>query len=145
MQDDHLIADIPVKALVCNNDSVLLVEEPDGQFALPGGRMNVGELPQAALCREVLEEIGLEIEVGGLVDCFVFTSKSGMHHFIVIFSAQLLGDIKNAKLQPKEVKSVDWFPVSEFASTPLRDEYRSVFERIFADGKIRKFNNCCGE
>ncbi len=130
MNDEHLIADIPVKALIRNEDSVLLVEEPDGQLALPGGRMNVGELPQDALARELTEEIGLKIEVKDLLDCTVFTSKSGMHHFIVVFSAQLIQDIENAKTDMKEVISVKWVPISELTSLPLRDEYRPMFDRL---------------
>jgi 8-oxo-dGTP diphosphatase len=129
-QEGHLIADIPVKALIRKGDSILLVKEPDGQHALPGGRMNVGENPQEALLREIKEEIGLEIEVGDLLDCNVFTSKSGMHHFVVVFSAKLLEDIGTTQLDKKEVVSVDWVPLTEISSLPIRDEYLPIFERL---------------
>ncbi|HBR80296.1 MAG: NUDIX hydrolase [Candidatus Uhrbacteria bacterium GW2011_GWE2_45_35] len=128
--NDHLIADIPVKALIRQNGCVLLVKEPDGQFALPGGRMCVGELPREALRREVLEEIGLEVKVEDLFDCAVFTSKSGMHHFVVIFTAQLLENIGSVQLDKTEIVAVEWVPLSQLFSLPLRNEYRSVLSRL---------------
>ncbi|HUX65915.1 MAG TPA: NUDIX hydrolase [Terriglobales bacterium] len=57
-----------VGVVVLWNDSVLLVQRArpplQGLWSLPGGLIELGETARAAARREVLEETGLEVEIG---------------------------------------------------------------------------------
>ena len=63
---------VAVGAVILDGDRVLLVQrghEPlKGEWSLPGGVVEIGETLTAALVREVLEETGLDVVVGPVVE-----------------------------------------------------------------------------
>ena len=63
---------IGVGVVVFKGDRVLLIRRGkpprEGQWSLPGGRQRLGERVADAAAREVAEEAGIQIDVGGLVD-----------------------------------------------------------------------------
>lgn len=48
-------------AVIFNDQQQLLVAEVKGKFHLPGGGIDQGETPEAAVAREVLEETGYHV------------------------------------------------------------------------------------
>jgi len=65
--------EITVKAVVVKDDKVLILERSDSdqiapsKFDLPGGRVEGGETFEEALHREIMEEVGIEVEIGPVV------------------------------------------------------------------------------
>ena len=58
-------------ALADGNGRVLLAERPTGKamaglWEFPGGKVQAGESPEAALCRELREELGIDVIAAGL-------------------------------------------------------------------------------
>ena len=51
-----------------------------GQWSLPGGTLEVGETLTAGLAREVVEETGLTVDVGPMVEVFdrIFVDDAGL-------------------------------------------------------------------
>lgn len=68
--------DVPAVVLVRRGQPPL-----QGRWSLPGGRVEAGERLEAALVRELLEETGLEVEVGPLVDV---VELIGERHYVVL-------------------------------------------------------------
>jgi ADP-ribose pyrophosphatase YjhB (NUDIX family) len=59
-----------------------------GQWSLPGGTLEVGETLEAGVAREMLEETGLEVEVGPVIDVFdrilLDAERRVRYHFVLI-------------------------------------------------------------
>jgi 8-oxo-dGTP diphosphatase len=67
-------------ALIDTQGRILLARRPEGKkmaglWEFPGGKMDPGEIPEAALVRELREELGIEISAADLAP-FVFASHS---------------------------------------------------------------------
>ncbi len=65
-------------------------EPAKGLWSVPGGRLEHGEYIADAIAREVREETGLEIEVGGLLG--VFEVPGATHYVILDHEASVVGD-----------------------------------------------------
>ena len=80
----------------------------EGQWALPGGFVDVGETVREAAVREVAEETGLAIEVSRLVGVYSEPDRDPRGHNVsVAFLARVLGGQMQAASDAAEVEVLD--------------------------------------
>lgn len=91
-----LPAPVPCVGVVClRGDEVLLIRRGtpprQGEWSLPGGRIEAGERAVDAAIRELREETGVEAEITGLLDVVdgIFP-EAGRHYVLIDYAARWL-------------------------------------------------------
>jgi 8-oxo-dGTP diphosphatase len=112
-------------ALIRNEAGDILMVQPTYKesLELPGGYIEIGEYPVAACLREVREELGLEIELRGLLAVdWAPAPREGEKILFIFDGGQLSPDQEAAvKLREEEIASYGYYTLAEIANrTPPR-------------------------
>lgn len=85
---------VPAVGVVClRGDQVLLIRRGtpprQGEWSLPGGRIEPGERTVDAALRELREETGVEAEITGLIDVVDgLFPEAGRHYVLIDYAAR---------------------------------------------------------
>ena len=91
-----LPAPVPAVGVVClRGEAVLLIRRGtpprQGEWSLPGGRIEPGERAVDAALRELREETGVEAEISGLIDVVDgLFPEAGRHYVLIDYAARWL-------------------------------------------------------
>lgn len=131
---------LAVGAVVFKDQKVLLVKRgnPPGQgmWAIPGGRVNLGETLRQAAEREVLEETGIRIiATEAVYDFEVFdydeTGTLRFHYYIVDFD----GDYEGGEIQAgDDAASASWVSSQDLAHLPVVQKTRELLLEKYGFG-----------
>ncbi len=109
-----------VAAVIMKEGKVFATQRGYGEFKdgweFPGGKVEAGESPEEALCREIREELEVEVNVGDLIDtieydypafhlsmkCYACTIAGGSPHLLEHEAARWLS--------ADQLDSVAWLP-----------------------------------
>lgn len=128
---------IGVGSIIIENDRVVLIKRAhppiQGQWSIPGGVLEVGELVREAAVREAREETGLIIEPKELLGVFDRilrdTEKRVQYHYVLIdFLCRCTGGELRAASDAAEVR---WFTREELPALNLAEDTFEVIQKGF--------------
>jgi 8-oxo-dGTP diphosphatase len=85
-----------------------------GCWEFPGGKVEPGEAPVAALVREIEEELGCVVEVGAIEEV-VFHAYDGFDLLMLVYRCA----IARGEPRPVQVADVRWFTPADIPALPL--------------------------
>ncbi len=89
-----------------------------GVYELPGGHIDFGEDLKAGLAREIMEELGMRVEVGEVVDVFTYMNDIKQSQSIeVIYFTQFADPIEQISIKPEDHSTYGWFAENELEQT----------------------------
>lgn len=108
-------------ALIDVDGRVLLAQRPEGKsmaglWEFPGGKVEQGETPEAALIRELQEELGIDTEASCLAPLtFASHSYDDFHLLMPLFACRKWGGIPH----PREGQTLAWARPNELRKYPM--------------------------
>jgi ADP-ribose pyrophosphatase YjhB (NUDIX family) len=129
---------IGVGAVIVHNGRALLVRratEPlRGEWSVPGGVLELGEKLRDGTAREALEETGLTVEVGAVLDVFdsIFPDADGrtQYHFVLIdFLCRV---VSGEAVAGSDVSEVKWVTLAELGNLSLLPSISGVVSKALS-------------
>src|SRR5690349_2035566 len=118
---------IGVGAVIVSGGRALLVRrntEPlRGEWSVPGGMLELGETLHDGVRREVLEETGLTVEPGEVLDVFdsIFTDGLGRTQYHYVLIDYLCRSVSGEARPGSDVSDVRWASANALSAVGLRE------------------------
>lgn len=124
---------IVTAAIIRNGDSVLITRRPAGKphagmWEFPGGKLDDDESPRDGLRREILEELGIEVEVGAILETVYHRYAWGPVLILAFECRPLSGEIRH--LQVAEHR---WVAPRDILSFPILPADYPIVEKLLGD------------
>ncbi len=109
------------RALIRDGDRLLVARERGKQWAfLPGGHVEPGEPVEAALVREIAEELGARAKIVGLVAVvehgYIDDNETTHHEVNLVFDAELQDEPSSQEAHLE----FEWMPTAQLPTADLR-------------------------
>lgn len=123
---------IPVVAGFLKKDGKILVgQRPEnnslpGQWEFPGGKIESGESPEAALARELEEELGIEAEIGDLK--LACSHSYGDIGILILFYEVLYW---KGEPRAKHHMMLEWILPEDLKNRNIPEANRKILHRIY--------------
>lgn len=138
MNTNSRYTQVVVLALIQKKNSFLFTLRHDpgsdfhGKWQIPGGGLEFSETPEAALHREVREELGVEVTITRLVP-FVDTKIRGNWQGIFITYLCVLEEENMEIILNEEASEYRWMTADEVEEVPVLAGCREMLMRVSND------------
>lgn len=121
MEKNPTLLFVAAVALINKSQKILMQTRPLGKdmaglWEFPGGKVEAGETPEAALVRELKEELNIDISERNLIQtCFASEPLEQKHLILLLYTASEW----DGEMIAKEGQTLDWFDGDALSSLEM--------------------------
>jgi len=119
---------ISIKGVCIIGDQVVLVRDLEGNWDLPGGKLNRGEVLENCLVREVYEELGITVVPGPLITATQRLINGWVNVVVLIYSCSTTNLSHDLRLSSEHSK-IGRFTFQELEALRLPESYKQAIGR----------------
>jgi 8-oxo-dGTP diphosphatase len=129
---------VGVGGVVISEGRALLVRRGSpplqGEWSIPGGMLELGETLIEGVQRELAEETGIEVRVGGLIEVFerISLDASGRAQFHFVVLDYLCEAVSGESRAGSDATEIAWATGEELAQYSLTPSATRVIQKAFA-------------
>jgi 8-oxo-dGTP diphosphatase len=121
-------------ALVGESGRILLQQRAPGRsmaglWEFPGGKVEEGELPEAALVREIEEELGVRLDAAALQPACFASAPLGESHMVLLL---YLCRVWEGEPAPLDAAALKWVRVEEMVAGEMPPADRPLIDLLSA-------------
>lgn len=130
---DEYICDLRTVAVLIKDEKILVQRDKNGsEYALPGGHIKIGETLENGLIREIMEEMGVQIECKRLLwseECFWEWNGKQAHNIAFYYLINLCDDFDipdNGEFVSQKDNCnvvIGWMPIDQLQNVTIYPEF----------------------
>jgi 8-oxo-dGTP diphosphatase len=132
---DKPVLIVPAIALVDTDNRILLAQRPQGKdfagyWEFPGGKIEKGETPEAALIREIREELGVETKDSCLAPVSFASHRYEDFHLILLLYICRRWQNTPEAMEGGQIKWVRANRLRDYTMPPANGEFIAVLQDL---------------
>jgi mutator protein MutT len=121
---------VSVKGVILQNSEVILLKNERDEWELPGGKLEIGESPECCLAREIEEELSIQVQVGSILDSWVYRIQKNVVVVIITYGCYLQDN--SEPTYSSEHKELGTFEEKFVKTLNMPEGYKASVEKWFS-------------